>query len=166
MDDNGLYDGVHELDSFFTSMDLTLTQLHETMAEITIKCKKAAKSKLYDHVTSLLSIIASNIQSIYMAQVIESMHLGMVFSWVENGLGNIINQLKNWHETMLRHMTFIRRGLGSKYMPNKMQSEGNAFIKVFCKSHGLHHFSSGYLKCITYAQKDLIHLQQPTMGSS
>jgi hypothetical protein len=25
MDDNGLYDGVHELDSFFTSMDLTLT---------------------------------------------------------------------------------------------------------------------------------------------
>jgi hypothetical protein len=74
------------------------------MAKITIKCKKATNIKLYDHVTSLLSVIASNIQNIYLASVNESMHLGMVFSWVENGLKNVVNWLKDWHETMLRHV--------------------------------------------------------------
>jgi hypothetical protein len=69
MDDNGLYDGVHELESLLTSMDLTLTWLHETMAKITIKCKEVTNIKLYDHVTSLLLVIASNIQSIYLAHV-------------------------------------------------------------------------------------------------
>jgi hypothetical protein len=68
MDDNGLHDGVHELESLFISMDLTLTWLHETMAEIIIKCKEVTNIKLYDHGTSLLPIITSNIQSIYLAR--------------------------------------------------------------------------------------------------
>jgi hypothetical protein len=33
----------------------------------------------------------------------ESMRLGMVLNHMEDGLGNSVNQLKDWHETMLQH---------------------------------------------------------------
>jgi hypothetical protein len=57
-----------------------------------------------DHATSLLRVVASNIQKIHFTQAIESMHLSMVFSRMEDVLGNLISQLKDWHETMLKHV--------------------------------------------------------------
>jgi hypothetical protein len=49
------------------------------MAKIVSKCKESGII-LSDHATSLLQVVASNIQKIHLTQAIESMHPSMVFS--------------------------------------------------------------------------------------
>ncbi len=45
--------------------------------------------QLIDHITSLLHVIATNVQGIRLPKVNEVMHLGMVFHCVNDGFGSI-----------------------------------------------------------------------------
>jgi hypothetical protein len=98
------YDGVdnHETEGSSTPMEWTLCWLQDTMAEITHKCKESTSVQLCDCVTSHLQIVASKIWNLRVTHVSELMHPNMLFSWVEDGLGNIVSRLKYWHETMLK----------------------------------------------------------------
>ncbi len=98
MDDNGpfSYDNVNidEAHGSPTPMEWALSWLWNIMAKITSQCKELASVQLCDHATSCLQIVALEIQALYMTQANESMHLSMVFNWVEDGLGNSVNHLK------------------------------------------------------------------------
>jgi hypothetical protein len=59
--------------------------------------------QLIDHTTSLLCVIAIDVWGICLAKVNEVMHLDMVFYCVNDGLGNLVHQMEDWHETMLEH---------------------------------------------------------------
>jgi hypothetical protein len=50
-----------------------------------------------------LCVIATNAQGVHLSKANEVMHLGMVFHCVNDGLGNSVHQMKDWHETMLEH---------------------------------------------------------------
>jgi hypothetical protein len=65
------------------------------MAKITSQCKKLINVQLYDHATSCLQIVASKIQALHVNHANESMHLAMVLNHMDNGLGNLVNHLKN-----------------------------------------------------------------------
>jgi hypothetical protein len=51
-----------------------------------------------------LRVIATNVQGIRLSEVNEIMHLGMVFHCINDGFGNSMHQMKDWHETMLEHL--------------------------------------------------------------
>jgi hypothetical protein len=59
--------------------------------------------QLIDHTTSLLRVITTDVRGIRLSKVNEIMHLGMVFHCVNDGLGNSVHRMKDWHETMLEH---------------------------------------------------------------
>jgi hypothetical protein len=65
--------------------------------------------QLIDHATSLLCVVASNVQSIHLSKVNEIMHLNMVFHHINDGLGNLVHQMKDWHETMIEHANIHRK---------------------------------------------------------
>jgi hypothetical protein len=104
MDEDSCYDNVDVSKGSFAPMDRTLARLHETMVKITIECTTGASIELKNHVTLLLQGVGSNIQHLHLARVNKSMHPGMVFCWVDNGFGNSINQMKDWHKTMMEHL--------------------------------------------------------------
>ncbi len=104
VDENNCFDNVDVLEGSFAPMDRTLAHLHETLVEVTTKCTMDVIIKLCDHATSLLQGVASNIHHLCLAQVNESMHLGMIFCQVDDGFGNFINWMKDWHETMMEHL--------------------------------------------------------------
>jgi len=79
MDEDSCFDNVDVPKCSSTPMDRTLAHLHETMAKITTKCTASASVKLCNHATSFLQRVGSNIHHLCLAQVNESMHLGMVF---------------------------------------------------------------------------------------
>jgi hypothetical protein len=54
MDEDSCFDNVNVAKGSSTPMDQTLTRLHETMAEITMKSMMGVSVKLCDHATSLL----------------------------------------------------------------------------------------------------------------
>jgi hypothetical protein len=74
----------------------------DIMQEIINEVKEGGV-QLIDHTTSLLCVIATNVQSIRLSKVNEVMHPGMVFYYVNDGLGNSMHRMKDWHETMLEH---------------------------------------------------------------
>jgi hypothetical protein len=49
----------------------------------------------------LLRVIVIDARGIRPSKVNEVMHLGMVFHYVNDGLGNLVHQMKDWHEMML-----------------------------------------------------------------
>jgi hypothetical protein len=114
MDENNCFDNVDMPEGSSTPMERTLARLHETMAKITAKCTMGASIKLCDHTTSLLQGIILNIQHLHLAQINESMHLGMVFCQVDDGFRNSINRMKYWHETIMEHLDTVKRRLGNK----------------------------------------------------
>ncbi len=59
--------------------------------------------QLIDHTTSLLRVIEIDVQGIHLSKVNEIMHPRMVFHCVNDGLGNLVHRMKDWHETMLEH---------------------------------------------------------------
>ncbi len=59
--------------------------------------------QLIDHTTSLLCVIATDVQGIRLSKVNEIMHPSMVFHCVNDRLGNFMHWMKDWHETMLEH---------------------------------------------------------------
>jgi hypothetical protein len=64
---------------------------------------QASRSNVYDHATSHMRILASNIWNIHLTKANESLHPRLVFQCVEDNLGNSIKWLKDWHETILEH---------------------------------------------------------------
>jgi hypothetical protein len=60
------------------------------MVEIISKCKEGGLV-LCDHATSLLQVVASNIPNICLTQANESMHMGIIFNKMEDGLENSIS---------------------------------------------------------------------------
>lgn len=61
-----------------------------------IKKSKQGGVTLCDHITS-------QIQNICLPKVKEPLHPMLVLQCVEDGLGNLIKRLKDWHEIMLKH---------------------------------------------------------------
>ncbi len=51
--------------------------------------------QLIDHTTSLLHVIAIDVQGICLSKVNEIMHSGMVFHCINNGLGNLVHRMKD-----------------------------------------------------------------------
>ncbi len=104
MDENSCFDNVEVPKGSFTPMDQTQARLYETMVEIIAECTAIISVELSNHVTSLLEQVGSNNHHLCLAQVNESIHSIMVFCWVDDGFGNSINQMKDWHKTMMEHL--------------------------------------------------------------
>jgi hypothetical protein len=51
----------------------------------------------------LLCVIAIDVWSICLSKVNEVMRPDMVFHCVNDGFGNSVYRMKDWHETMLEH---------------------------------------------------------------
>jgi hypothetical protein len=62
-----------------------------------------------DHTTSLLHVIATNVRGICLSKVNEVMHPNMAFHCVNDGLGNSMHRMKDWHETMLKHGNIYKK---------------------------------------------------------
>jgi hypothetical protein len=56
-----------------------------------------------------LKVVALDIQNIQLARANESLHPWMVFHCVNDGMGNSINRMKDWHESMLKHIDIPRK---------------------------------------------------------
>jgi hypothetical protein len=85
-----------------TPMERALAQLVTTMQEITNECKEGDVT-LCEHATSHMRILACNIRNIYLTKANVISHPGLMLCHVEDGLGNSVKWLKDWHETMLNH---------------------------------------------------------------
>jgi hypothetical protein len=59
--------------------------------------------QLIDNTTSLLRVIAIDVRGIRLSKVNEIMHSDMVFHCDNDGLGNSVHRMKDWHEMMLEH---------------------------------------------------------------
>ncbi len=58
---------------------------------------------LCEHVISHMKILACNIRNICLTKANVVLHPGLVLHCLEDGLGNNVKQLKDWHETMFNH---------------------------------------------------------------
>jgi hypothetical protein len=85
-----------------TPMEKVLAQLVTTMQEITNECKEDDVT-LCEHATSHMRVLACNIRNIRIIKANAISHPGLVLRRVEDGLGNNVKRLKDWHETMLNH---------------------------------------------------------------
>jgi hypothetical protein len=85
-----------------TSTEKTFVRMGDIMQEIINEVKEGGV-QLIDHITSLLCVIATNVQGICLSKVNEVMHPDMVFHCINDGLGNLVHRMKDWHETMLQH---------------------------------------------------------------
>jgi hypothetical protein len=85
-----------------TPMERALAQLVTTMQEITNECKEGNVT-LCEHATSHMRILACNIRNIRLTNANAISHQGLVLHRIENGLGNNVKLLKDWHEIMFNH---------------------------------------------------------------
>ncbi len=85
-----------------TSMEKAFAQLVITMQEITNECKKGNVT-FCEHATSHMRVLTCNIRNIHLTKANAILHLGLVLQHIEDGLGNNVKQLKDWHETMYNH---------------------------------------------------------------
>jgi hypothetical protein len=92
----------NQLSSSSTSMKKTLARMGDIMQKIINEVKEGGV-QLINHTTSLLRVIATNVRGIHLSKVNEVMHLSMVFHCVNDGLGNSVHRMKDWHEIMLKH---------------------------------------------------------------
>jgi len=56
-----------------------------------------------DHAKSLLGVAATNVQGIHLSKGNKVMHPCMVFHYINDGFGNLMCWMKDWHEVMLEH---------------------------------------------------------------
>jgi hypothetical protein len=91
-----------------TSVEKTIVWMGDIMQEI-INEIKAGGVQLIDHTTSLSCVIATYVWGICLSKVNEVMHPDMVFHCVNDGLGNSMHQMKDWHETMLEHGNICKK---------------------------------------------------------
>jgi hypothetical protein len=85
-----------------TPMEGALTQLVTTMQEITNECKEGDVT-LCEHATSHMKVLACNICNIHLTKANAVLHPRLMLHCVEDGLGNRVKRLKNWHETRCNH---------------------------------------------------------------
>jgi hypothetical protein len=85
-----------------TPMERALAQLATTMQEITNECKEGDVT-FCEHATSHMKVLACNIRNICLTKANAISHPRLVLRRVEDGLGNNVKLLKDWHETMLNH---------------------------------------------------------------
>jgi hypothetical protein len=78
------------------------------MQEIVNEIKESG-IQVIDHATSLLCVVASNVQNIHLSKVNVIMHLSMVFHHINDGPCNLLHQMKDWHETMVEHANTHRK---------------------------------------------------------
>jgi hypothetical protein len=85
-----------------TPMERAFAQLVITMQEITNECKEG-NVIVCEHATSHTRVLACNICKIRLTKANAVLHPRLVLHRVEDGLGNSVKQLKDWHETMINH---------------------------------------------------------------
>jgi hypothetical protein len=83
-------------------MERAFAQLVITMQEITNECKEGDVT-FCEHATSHMKVLACNIHNIRLTKANAISHPGLVLHRVEDGLGNSVKRLKDWHERMLNH---------------------------------------------------------------
>jgi hypothetical protein len=71
-----------------------LVRLNHTMQEIVEEYTQGGLA-LCDHVTSIMKIVALEIQNICLIKVDESLHLGMSLHHVNDGLRYLVHRLKD-----------------------------------------------------------------------
>ena len=94
--------GSNETINSLTPMERALAQLGTTMQEITNECKEGDVT-LCEHATSRKKVLTCNIHNIRLTKANAISHPRLVLRRVEDGLGNSVKRLKDWHETMLNH---------------------------------------------------------------
>jgi hypothetical protein len=94
--------GSNETINSSTPMERAFAQLVTTMQEITNECKEGDVT-LCEHATSHMRVLACNICNIRLTKANVVSHSRLVLHHVEDGLGNNVKRLKNWHEKMLNH---------------------------------------------------------------
>ncbi len=72
------------------------------MQEITNECKEGDMT-LCEHATSHMRVLACNICKIRFTKANVVLHPRLVLHRVEDGLGNSVKRLKDWHEIMFNH---------------------------------------------------------------
>jgi hypothetical protein len=80
----------------------TLVRMGDIMQENINEIKEGGV-QFIDRTTSLLRVIATNVQNICLFRANEVMHPDMVFHCVNDGLDNSVHQMKDWLEMMLKH---------------------------------------------------------------
>ncbi len=85
-----------------TSIEKMFVRMGNIMQKIINEVKEGGV-QLIDHTTSLLCVIAIDVWSICLSKVNEVMRPDMVFHCVNDGFGNLVYRMKDWHETMLEH---------------------------------------------------------------
>jgi hypothetical protein len=98
----GAIEGSDHIINSSTPMEKVFAQLVTTMQEITNECKEGDVT-LCEHATSHMRVLACNIRNIRLTKANAVLHLGLVLHRVEDGLGNSVKRLKNWHEILLNH---------------------------------------------------------------
>ncbi len=96
LDTNDTLNIINELENSFALMEKSLFQLQDKMQKIINECKGGG-IQLCEHAKSSLKVVALNIWNIWLTRANESLHLGMVFQCVDDGMANSINQMKDWH---------------------------------------------------------------------
>jgi hypothetical protein len=94
--------GSNDTINSLTPMETTFAQLVTTMQEIINECKEGDVT-LCEHATSHMRVLSCNIRNIHLTKANAISHPGLVLHRVEDGLGNNVKQLKDWHETMFNH---------------------------------------------------------------
>jgi len=64
------------------------------MQEIAKECTQRGFA-FCDHATSIMKVVASKIQNICLTKTNESLHLGMLLYLVDDGLGYLVQMLKD-----------------------------------------------------------------------
>jgi hypothetical protein len=56
-----------------------------------------------------LCVIAIDVRNIRLSKANEVMHPDIIFHCVNDGLDNLVDQMKDWHETMLKHENIYKK---------------------------------------------------------
>jgi len=90
------------------SKEKALARMGDIMQEIINEVKEGGV-QFIDHTTSLLHVIETNVKGIRLSKVNKVKHHGMVFHCINDGLGNSVHQMKDWHGTMLEHGNICKK---------------------------------------------------------
>jgi hypothetical protein len=91
-----------------TTIEKTFARMGDIMQEIINEVKEGGV-QLINHTTSLLRVMATDVRGIHLSKVNEVMHFDMVFHCINDGLGNSMHHMKDWHEMMLEHGNICKK---------------------------------------------------------
>jgi len=90
------------INSFTSQNERRISSLTSHNEEITKKYTQG-RVTLCDHATSIMKVVPSKIQNIYLTKANESLHSRTLLCHVEDRLRYLIHRLKDWHEIMFTH---------------------------------------------------------------